>query len=936
MADEGLGEPDSTEHAQSVDEVARRMATDQLTGLSIEEAAERLDRFGPNELEEPPGPTLWERLRRQFESPLVLVLLGAIAVSILAWAVEGADGVPLDGIVIAVIVALNAALGFQQERTAEDAVARLKRMATPSAVVVRAGRPRTIDVSEIVPGDLVVLGEGDIVPADGRITESNAMAMAEAALTGESQPVRKSAEPVDPEAPLAERTSMGFSGTSVVAGSGQLLVTATGMSTEVGEIAHLLATAKEPPTPLEREMVRVGRSLGQAVLVVSVVVVAAIWWRQGVDSTSEAVDLLLIGVSLAVAAVPEGLPAVLSLVLAIGTRRMATRNAVLKRLAFAETLGSTSVICTDKTGTLTRNEMSMKRLTTRLGSVERHGDGYAPTGAFGPANGGEADTAQLSAATDMLAAAVLASDADVVSDGDVWSAVGDPTEAALVAAAMANGVDVAEVRARSRRVRVVPFDSVRKRMSVLVDLGDEHDDLLLITKGAPEVVLPLCEHEGGDDLLPLDTAARDRWSTEVETFGDEALRTLAVATRRVSRAEHEAADMTADDETDLSIVGVVGLVDPPRPEAAMAVSSARGAGIRVIMLTGDHPRTASKIATEVGLADVDAGVATGAVLDDPEARAAAIDSTAVFARVAPRHKLELVTSLQAQGHVVAMTGDGVNDAPALRAADIGVAMGIAGSDVSKGAADMILVDDNFATVVAAVEEGRAIFRNIGSFLRYLLSSNAGEVLTMLLGVLFATALGLLEGDAEAVAPLLATQILWINLLTDTGPALAMGAERPDDDVMSGRPRALGQRLIDREMVATVGLLGFTMAVSTLAVLDAQLPGGLIEGDSDLTTARTAAFTTLVLAQLFNAFNTRSTERSAFVGLGSNPWLIGAVFGSLLLQVLVVHVGALNEAFDTTALSLGEWLVCAAAASAVLWVGEIQIVVRRQVTRLRTP
>ena len=796
--------PAEPAYSRPVPDVVADLGTDVSRGLDQDEAADRLTRVGANELDQAPGPSSWDRLVRQFRSPLIYVLGAAIAISLVAWLIEGGEGAPLDALVISVIVVLNAALGFVQERKAEDAVAELQRITAPSAAVVRGGHVRNIPVRELVPGDVVALREGDIVPADGRVVDAHGLAVGEAALTGESQPAIKTTEPIAAPVPLGDRTNMAHAATSVVSGSGRMVVTATGMATEIGEIAHLLETTAQPKTPLEREMDVVGRALGIAVVVISFVVVAVTWWVQGVDDVSEAVELLLIGVSLAVAAVPEGLPAVLSLVLAVGTQRMAAQGAVLKRLAFAETLGSTSVICTDKTGTLTRNEMSVARLSTSSDHYVRAGTGYSPTGAMLLADGDRAEGAAAGMAVAALTAAALASDADVQLDGAVWTASGDPTEAALVAAAWGSGIDVDELRATAERLDELPFDSVRKRMSVLVRLSGDPGEVLLIVKGAPEAVVPRCTAEGSlEDQEPLTDERRQEWDERVEAFGDEALRTLAIAVRRwdperLSGGPNEPQSaISARDEDGLTLLAIAGIIDPPRREASAAVEIAQRAGIRVIMITGDHPRTARRIATDVGIAGAEGEVLTGQALEEAIDSAPTIAATAVFARVAPRHKLELVEALQSEGHVVAMTGDGVNDAPALKAADIGIAMGTTGSDVSRGAADMILTDDNFATIVAAVEAGRTIFANISAFLRYLLSSNAGEVLTMFLGVVFASVIGLDGATDATVAPLVATQILWINLLTDTGPALAMGAEpvrsRGHAPCPSGPRRSTDQR-----------------------------------------------------------------------------------------------------------------------------------------------
>lgn len=924
MSDDAISGPPTaalTEpHALHCEAVIGILDTDSVAGLSSRAGSERLSVDGPNDLRPVAAESRWVRVFAQFRSPLIVLLGVAIIVSLLAWMIDGSDGWPVDAIVIAVIVSLNGVLGYAQEQRAEDAVAELRRLASPSALVVRDGARSHMPVTEIVVGDIVLIREGDVVPADGRIVESHSLGIAEASLTGESEPSPKGPEKVAPKAALADRSSMVYASTFVVRGTARFVVTGTGMGTEVGAIAGLLVATEEAPTPLEKEVARIGRSLGIVVIAVSVVVIAATWLVSDIDTPSKAVEMLLIGVSLAVAAVPEGLPAVLSLVLAIGTRRMAKRNAIVKRLAFAETLGSTSVICTDKTGTLTRNEMSVRCLVTRDTTYTRDDEkGYEPVGGFtaddGPHN--QADAVML------LRSAALASDADIVDSDTGWAAIGDPTEASLVAAAYGAGLDVGEIRANTRRLDEMPFESNRKRMSVVVSSSEAKAPIWVIEKGAPEVLVQRCAHQGPvNQVSIMDDEARDRWRDVAEHMASDGLRTLAVAMTH-SESRHQPA---VDGPHELTLLGIIGIQDPPRREVAKAIADARRAGIRVIMITGDHPRTANRIAQDVGIGGPDNVVTTGQALDSLADGDTVIRSD-VFARVAPRHKLDLVRALQERGHVVAMTGDGVNDAPALKAADIGIAMGIAGSDVSKGAADMILVDDDFSTIVAAVEEGRAIFENVSAFLRYLLSSNTGEVLTMFIGVVAASVIGL-DGTGGVIAPLLATQILWINLLTDTGPALALGVEPVDADVMKRAPRSASSRLVGRSMVGSIMLFGTTMAGATLLMVDAKLPGGLIEGHSDLREARTVGFTVLVVAQLFNAFNARSETRSAFSGLTSNPWLLATIAISAALQVMVVHIGFLNGAFNTTPLSLVDWMWCTVAGSAVLWVGELQVLWRR--------
>jgi P-type Ca2+ transporter type 2C len=903
------------------------------SGLSSAQAAERLTRFGRNRLDPAAQVPAWRKLLGQFADPLIYLLLAAIAISVVAWWLEGAKGVPFEAIVIAVIVVANAVLGFVQERKAEQAVAALQRMAAPAATVVRDGHQQRIPAEELVPGDIMLLAEGDAVGADGRLVQVASLQVAEASLTGESEPVLKDSATLPAAAPLADRTNMVFSGTAVTRGRGRAVVTATGMATEMGRIAALLGRTEEERTPLQREVDLVGRLLGIAVIVIAVVVVAAILLTSDIRDAGDLVEVLLVGVSLAVAAVPEGLPAVLSVVLALGVQRMAAQRAIVKKLSSVETLGSASAICSDKTGTLTRSEMTIQRVVTRSGEATVTGIGYRPEGDFRVDGRPLPDGPLLEEVRAVLGGGSLANDAVLREQHGQWTIQGDPTDGAFLVAERKLGITERR-RARFTRLDEVPFTSERKLMTSIEADRAREGRVAVVTKGAPDVLLARCDRERvGATEQELTEARRAEILAGVDRLAEAALRTLAVAYRPLDTTRPPEADESL--ERELIFAGVVGIIDPPRPEAATAIAEAHGAGLRVLMITGDHPRTAARIATDLGIAAPDAGQAaatslSGLELDalDDQAFAERVRSVSVYARVAPEHKLRIVDALQADGNIVAMTGDGVNDAPALKSADIGVAMGVTGTDVTKEAAKMILADDNFATIVAAVREGRAIFANIRKFLRYLLSSNIGEVLTMFLGVVGASLIGL-DAAGGVVAPLLATQILWINLVTDTGPALAMGVDPPPKDVMAHPPRKLTDRVIDREMQLGVLLVGLVMALVTLLVIDLKLPGGLVEGSAGLVEARTAGFTVLVLAQLFNCFNSRSERVSAFPGLFANRWLWAAVTLSLLLQVLAVHVPLLNRAFGTTPLSAADWALCLALASLVLWVDELKkLLVRR--------
>jgi len=920
----GPGDPSTLD----ADAVARNLGADLERGLSSREAARRLAQDGPNELRAAPTIPRWRRVLAQFQDPLIYLLLGAIAVALVAWLMEGRDGWPVDAIVIGIIVVLNGLLGYAQEAKARNAVAALSRMAAATSAVLRDGHVRRIPSAQLVRGDLLLLGEGDAVGADARLVRAASLRVQESSLTGESEAVLKDAATLPGPAAPGDRLDMVFKGTAVVQGTGRAVVTATGMASQMGAIAGMLDATGEAATPLQKEVARIGRMLGIAVVVIALVVVATVFAVFDVRSAADAISVLLLGVSLAVAAVPEGLPAILSVVLALGVQRMAGRNAIVRNLSSVETLGSASVICTDKTGTLTRSEMTIERLMTASGSARVTGVGYRPHGRLEVDGAALEDEAHRAEAILVLSGGSLAGNARLQQTAEgAWEIQGDPTEAAFLVAERKLGVHERRQR-RFDRVGEIPFTSERRMMST-IEVDHEHgDERMLISKGAPDVLLERCSRARiGMAVATLDDGLRRRILADVDSLTDAALRTLAVAYRPLRDDEDIDPEQAAKLERDLVFAGTVGIIDPPREEAAQAIARAHRAGIRVIMITGDHPRAAARIAADLGIVGAGAAALSGAELDqlDDAGLAEAVRTTSVFARVAPAHKLRIVDALQAEGNVVAMTGDGVNDAPALKAADIGVAMGVAGTEVAKEAARMILADDNFATIVHAVREGRAIFDNIRKFLRYLLSSNMGEVLTVFLGVVAAGAIGLAGADSggAVVLPLLATQILWINLITDSGPALAMGVDPETEDVMARAPRRPDERVIDGRMWAEVLEIGAVMAVVTLLTLDLYLPGGLIDGSRDLANARTAAFTTLVFAQLFNCFNARSDSVSAFRHLFVNPWLWAAIALSVVLQVAVVHLDALNVAFGTVPLAPDQWLVCMAMASVVLWFDELR-------------
>lgn len=916
-----------------VELLADQLQSDVRQGLSSSEAQARLTRDGLNELVTQPAIPAWKHFLTQFQDPLVYLLLAAVATTLAIWLLGDGSGWPIDALVILAIMLINALLGFFQESRSQRAAAALAQLTETTSAVIRDGALARVPGSQLVKGDLLLLAEGDSVGADARLIKANSLRALEASLTGESEAVTKNAERLSTEKTLADRTNMVFKGTSIIQGTGLGLVTAVGMATEVGAIAHLLDTTPEEATPLQKEVRQIGRVLGMAVLVIAAVVVATILMLSNIQSADDVVTVLMLGVSLAVAAVPEGLPAILSLVLAMGVQRMAHNKAIIKKLSSVETLGSTSVICSDKTGTLTRSEMTIKQTMTASGKARLSGVGYNPEGQVHHDDKALCCGPVHSEHVLLLRGGSLAGNAELQQQEDgTWVIQGDPTEAAFLVAE--HKLDTpARSKARFERAGEIPFTSERKMMSALVIDHEQGNERLLISKGAPDVLLKHCTRvQVGMDVVPLTDDIRAEALADVDELSGAALRTLSVAYRPLRADELITAGEVLENE--LIFIGTVGIIDPPREEVAPAIADARRAGIRIIMITGDHPRTAARIAEDLGIIEAGAGALTGDEIDllDDAGLAEAVKRTSVYARVAPSHKLRIVDALQSQGHVVAMTGDGVNDAPALKSADIGIAMGITGTEVTKQAGKMILTDDNFASIVIAVREGRGILNNIRKFLRYLLSSNMGEVLTVFLAVISASLIGLVDAKGAMVLPLLATQILWINLITDAAPALAMGIDPQSEDVMARRPRRPTDRVIDARMWLGVLQIGLVMALASLVTFDLLLPGGLLPGSATLESARTAAFTVLVLAQLFNSLNARSESASAFRGIFDNRWLWGAIALGITLQVAVVHWSPLNQAFSTTPLTLNQWMTCFVMSSTVLWFSELRKLILRVMDR----
>ena len=918
-------------HQQSVDDVIRTFATDSQLGLSATEARARLARFGNNELRRETIQPGWKKFLAQFRDILVILLLAATAVSTALWVLDRDAALPYEAIAIFAVVLLNAVMGYVQESRAESAVAALRQMAAARAKVIRDGQPTSIDATQLVPGDLLLIEEGDTIPADARVIRSTALQTTEAPLTGESLPVSKNTAPRAGHVEIGDRDNMVFSSTAATYGRGRAVVVSTGMQTEMGRIAGLLSDVTDEKTPLQKQLDRVGKTLGIIVVIIAVVMMTTILVVENVSGVAGLFDVLILGVALAVAAVPEGLPAVVTAVLSVGVQRMAGRKAIVRHLRAVETLGSANVIASDKTGTLTKNEMTVRVVATASGRVTLTGTGYEPVGEVRVEQGGSINDALRIELERTLRVGDRANNSVLHERNGRWSVQGDPTEAALVVAARKIGLNRDALEQRFQRVGEVPFSSERKLMSTVHTDTERSDRLLVFAKGAPDVVLTRCSRELiGQDSRPLNDARRAEILKTNEELAGQALRTLGVAFRSLPNAPGAPNEVDERVEQDLVFAGLVGMIDPPRDEARDAVARARTAGIRSMMITGDHPKTATVIAAHLGIAAQGEAI-SGAELErmHDDHLVDVVRNTSVYARVNPEHKLKIVRALQRDGAVVAMTGDGVNDAPALKAADIGVAMGMTGTDVSKEAADMVLADDNFATIVAAVEEGRGIFSNIRKFLRYLLSSNIGEVMTMFFGVVLAQLIGLSHsGKAGLILPLLATQLLWINLVTDGAPALALGLDPVDSRVMSTHPRPKNEPVITRRMWSGIFFVGAIMAAGTLFVLDMSLPGGFVEGTGTLRYAQTMTFTTLMMFQLFNVFNARSDETSAFKGLFTNAWLWGAVAVSLLLHVAVIYLPFLQQPFSTMPLSAYDWLLCATVASSVLWLREASKLVSR--------
>ncbi len=914
-------------HALTVDKTSETMGVEPGKGLDSAEVETRLAVYGPNRLAEKPPRSPWLLLLAQFRNLLILILIGAAVLA-------GAVGDIKDAAVILLVVLFNAALGFYQEYRAEQSLAALKKMLALKARVRRNGITAEISADALVPGDMVLMEAGDRVPADGRLIAAHSLEIDESALTGESHVVGKDTQALTSGTiPLAERFNMAYMNTVVTRGRAELLITATGMNTEMGRLAGLLETTQEGPTPLQLQLDQLGKRLA-GIALVAVLLILVLGLLRG----EELVELILTAIALAVAAIPEGLPAVVTVTLAIGMYRMARQGAIVKRLAAVETLGCTSVICSDKTGTLTLNQMTARAFFYQGRRYTVSGEGYQGTGDIHPAD-------NAPDFTPLLRPLALCNDSRV-RDGQL---IGDPTEGALLVLAAKGGVDRDAAETTMPRSAEIPFDPANKFMATFHQDGEW---VRVFVKGAPDVLLARCNtFLGPEGEQPVDSALRDRLTHEIEAMAASALRVLAVATRTLPAASFDPHGDLFAHIHGLTFTGLIGLMDPPRPEARDAISLCKKAGIAVKMITGDHKVTAVAIAAELGLHGgrfqppapstdgqvpraQDAlerpsgdtctslcGVAvTGEELDrlTPHELASRIEQIVVFARVAPEHKIKIVQALQERGHVVAMTGDGVNDAPALKGADIGVAMGITGTEVSKEAATMVLTDDNFATIVRSVKEGRMIYDNIVKFVRFQLSTNMGALLTVVSAPFFGLPI-----------PFSPVQILWINIIMDGPPAMALGVDPARPGLMEESPRDPKAHILTLRRLGKLLAYGTTMMVGTLGVLYYALQTGSQEH------ALTLAFTTFVLFQFFNVFNARAERGSAFnQNFFANGKLWLALAGVLVMQILAVHWSPAQEIFNATDLSLTDWGLAALISSSVLLLEEARKLLSRMWHGLR--
>ena len=883
---------------KSIQEALAELSTDEKSGLSGQEAEQRISKYGKNELEVQAKKSFWSKLLAQFADFLIIILIIAAIIS-------AAVGEVQDSIVILAIVVINALLGIYQEGKAEKSVEALQKMSAPNAKVIRDGKQKEVSASTVVPGDIVVLETGDIIPADIRLIESSNLKIEEASLTGESVPVEKNAkEAIEGSAGIGDRHNMGYSSTIVAYGRGKGVAVETGAKTEIGHIATTIQSYGEELTPLQIKLNQLGKILGTACIAICIVV-----FLVGILQGREVLEMLLVSISLAVAAIPEGLPAIVTIVLAIGMNRMADRNAIVKKLLAVETLGATSVICSDKTGTLTQNEMTVVKAYVDDKIIDIEGVGYEPAGAV-KLEGEEISMGSLSNLKIFASAGALANDAYLDNSTGSWKIAGDPTEGAIVTFAGKLGLTKEELNLSYPRVEELPFDSARKMMSTFHSNYIE-GKTISFTKGAPDILIKRCTKIAiGKEILDFTDELKKR-VLEINTqFAKSALRVLSVAYRVWDQVpEHVTSDTV---ENDMIFLGLVGMIDPARVEVKGAIKECKQAGIEPVMITGDYKDTAFAIAKELGMAEYDDQAIMGAELDDisDEELRETVKNIKVYARVSPDHKVKIVNALRENGNITAMTGDGVNDALALKKADIGVAMGITGTDVAKNTAEVILTDDNFATIVNAVEEGRIIFSNIKKFVYFLLSCNIGEILIVFISILLGWEV-----------PLVPIQLLFLNLVTDSFPALALGVEPAEPNIMDLNPRDTKEGILDKGMYG--GIVFQSIAISA-ACLIAYYWGMLRYGvEGGLMEVRSIVFTTLISAELLRAYSSRSQDYTLFkIGIFSNKAMNKAVFVSFALTVAVLYVPLLADIFNVVPLSLKDWEIVLVLAFIPLVIGEV--------------
>lgn len=884
---------------KGIQAISEELSVDVKRGLSKDEAAKRLEKFGLNELKEKEKEPIWVKILKQFKDFLIIIL-------IIASIVSGLVGEVSDAIVIIAIVIVNAVLGVVQEGKAEKAMEALKRMSAPNARVCRDGHIEIVPAKNLVPGDVVLIESGDSIPADIRLFESSNLKIEEASLTGESVPSEKDAsQAFDIEVPIGDRVNMAYMSTIVTYGRGKGVVVRTGTNTEIGRIAEAIQAFEDETTPLQLKLDQLGKWLGIACLVI-----CALVFLLGFLEGGDLLEMFLVSVSLAVAAIPEGLPAVVTIVLALGMKRMAQKNAIVRKLNAVETLGCVTVICSDKTGTLTQNEMTVVRAYTNGTVYKVSGQGYNPTGEFTVENS-KIDPKNDSGLELLLNTGVLCNDSMLEqkdTDDNLWGIIGDPTEGALVVAGAKAGYEKAKMNEDFARIEEIPFDSERKMMTTF-HKNFISNKVVSFTKGAPDIILNRCTKilQNGS-IVELTEDLKQQIVNTNSQFAGEALRVLAFTYREYD--ELPGAINSENIENDLIFVGLMGMIDPARIEAFESIKTCKAAGIKAVMITGDHKDTAVAIARDLGLMTEGSGVLTGSELDKmtDEELFNRVENISVYARVSPDHKVRIVEMLKKRGHIAAMTGDGVNDAMALKKADIGVSMGITGTDVAKGTADIILMDDNFATIVSAVEEGRIIYSNIRKFVYFLLSCNIAEILIIFISILF-----------NMAVPMLPIQLLWLNLVSDSFPALALGTEKGEPGIMNRKPRDAREPIIDRSLITEIIVLSIAQTVAVLIAYRWALNAY----NGDLLISRTMAFTSLVAVELIMAFTCRSERYSVIkLGLFTNKALIWATVTSSLLMLVVLYVPFLQEVFKTYPLGLKDWGIIFALSLIPILAGEI--------------